>query len=261
MLDRSNGHRHARLTFRPGTDAPVSLQALNWRRLFACLKPYRGRMALATLALLISTGLGLAFPMVIVRLLDTVTHAKSAGALNRLALLLVGIFVVQAAFSFLQSTLLAVVGEHIVCDLRTALYGHLHRLSLDFYAGRRVGEIVSRLSSDVTQMRTVLTSNVTTLLSQSVSLVGALVIVATINAHLTPFILALFPALILVVAHRIAVLDGGRIVELGSHRELMALDGLYAHLYSMQFRDPPDAPLQPRKEDLISTHVPRVLAY
>src|ERR1035438_10909616 len=82
MLDRSNGHRHARLTFRPGTDAPVSLQALNWRRLFACLKPYRGRMALATLALLISTGLGIAFPMVIVRLLDTVTHAKSAGALN-----------------------------------------------------------------------------------------------------------------------------------------------------------------------------------
>ena len=211
MLDRSNGHRHARLTFRPGTDAPVSLQALNWRRLFACLKPYRGRMALATLALLISIGLGLAFPMVIVRLLDTVTHAKSAGALNRLALLLVGIFVVQAAFSFLQSTLLAVVGEHIVCDLRTALYGHLHRLSLDFYAGRRVGEIVSRLSSDVTQMRTVLTSNVTTLLSQSVSLVGALVIVATINAHLTLFILALFPALI-----GVAAVFGGRIQKIST---------------------------------------------
>ena len=148
-------------------------------------------------------------------------------------------------------------GKLLRLSARTVRFG---AMALDFYSGRRVGEIVSRLSSDVTQMRTVLTSNVTTLLSQSVSLVGALVIVATINAHLTPFILALFPALILVVAHRIAVLDGGRIVELGSHRELMALDGLYAHLYSMQFRDPPDAPLQPRKEDLISTHVPRVLA-
>ena len=43
------------------------------------------------------------------------------------------------------------------------------------------------------------------------------------------------------VAHRIAVVDGGRIVELGTHQQLMKLDGLYAHLYSMQFRDPQDA--------------------
>jgi subfamily B ATP-binding cassette protein MsbA len=157
-------------------------------------------MALATLALLVSTGLGLTFPLVIVRLLDSVTHTGSTGALNHLALLLVGIFLVQAAFSFLQSNLLAIIGEHIVCDLRTTLYNHLHRLSLDFYAGRRVGEIVSRLSSDVTQMRTVLTSNVTTLLSQTVSLVGALVIVVSLNARLTLFILALVPAVILVAA-------------------------------------------------------------
>src|ERR1700693_4236972 len=98
MLDRSNGHRRARLTLPPGSDPLVSIKAINWRRLFAYLKPYRGRMALAMVALLISTGLGLAFPMVIVRLLETVTRARSMGALNRLALLLVGIFLVQAAF-------------------------------------------------------------------------------------------------------------------------------------------------------------------
>jgi ATP-binding cassette, subfamily B, bacterial MsbA len=200
MLDRSNGHRHRRLALPPGNDAPVAIKAIHWKRLFGYLKPYRGRMALAILALLVSTGFGLAFPMVIVRLLDSVTHTGSTSALNRLALLLLGIFLLQAAFSFLQSNLLAVIGEHIVCDLRTALYNHLHRLSLDFYSGRRVGEIVSRLSSDVTQMRTMLTSNVTTLLSQSVSLTGALVIVMTINAHLTLFILALVPALVLVGA-------------------------------------------------------------
>ena len=210
-MDRSNGHRPARLGIADGNPPPVSLKAVNWRRLFAYLKPYRGRMALAMLALLISTGLSLSFPMVIVRLLDTVTHAGGVGALNRLALLLVGIFLVQAVFSFLQSNLLAVIGEHIVCDLRTSLYTHLHRLSLDFYAGRRVGEIVSRLSSDVTQMRTVLTSNITSLLSQSVSLIGALVIVVTMNAHLTLFILALVPALILV-----AVVFGRRIQKIST---------------------------------------------
>lgn len=184
----------------PEVDTLASIRAFNWRRLFAHLKRYRGRMALAMAALLISMAFGLAFPLVIGRLLDSVTHANGAGSLNRLALFLAGIFLAQAAFSFLQSYLLAIVGEHIVYDLRTSLYGQLHRLSLDFFAGRLIGELVSRLSSDVTQMRTMLTSNMASLLSQGASLTGALVIVLMINAHLTLFILALVPALILVAA-------------------------------------------------------------
>src|SRR5579859_4355851 len=208
MFARGDGRRRGN----PAADRdkekekPVSLRSVNWPRLFSYLRPYASRMALAIGALLVSTGLGLAFPLVIVRLLDTVTKAKDAGPLNMLAGLLVAVFLVQAAFSFLQSYLLAVIGERIVYDLRTNLYHHLQNLSLDFYAGRRVGEIVSRLSSDVTQMRGMLTNNVTSLLSQVVSLVGALVIVLTINAHLTLFILALVPALLIV-----AFLFGSRI--------------------------------------------------
>ena len=193
-------------------EARVSLKSVAWGRLFSYLKPYRGRMALAILALLISSGFGLAFPLVIVRLLSSVTQSKSVAPLNNLAILLGGIFLLQAAFSFLQSYLLAYVGEHIVYDLRTALYEHLQSLSLDFYASRRVGDIVSRLSSDVTQMRTMLTNNFTTLLSQTVTLVGAVVIVLTLNAHLTLFILALVPVLLLV-----GFLFGSRI-EKGSTR-------------------------------------------
>jgi len=200
MFHRSHGHRRSRLAPPDANEAPVSLKALDWRRLIAYLKPYRARMALAILALLVSTGLGLSFPLVIVRLLDSVTRTRSIGTLNSLAGLLVAIFLAQAAFSFLQSNLLAVVGERIVRDLRTTLYRHLHAQSLDFFASRRVGEIVSRLSSDVTQMRTVLTGNITSLLSQSVSLTGALVIVIRINLHFTLFILALVPALIAVAA-------------------------------------------------------------
>ena len=99
-------------------------------------------MIFAILALLISSGFGLAFPLVIVRLLDSVTKTNNYGPLNTLALLLVGIFLVQAAFSALQSYLLAYIGEHIVYDLRNSLYSHLQKLSLDFYATRRVGDVV-----------------------------------------------------------------------------------------------------------------------
>ena len=183
-----------------------SLSAVSWGRLFGYLRPYTKRMALAIVALLVSSALGLAFPLVIVRLLDAVTHAGDYGPLNLLAGVLVGIFLLQAIFTFVQSYLLNYVGEHIVYDLRTSLYNHLQRLSLDFYAARRVGEIVSRLSSDVTQMRSMLTTNITSLLSQVVALVGSVAIVMTLNAKLTLFILGLVPLLLLV-----AVVFGGRI--------------------------------------------------
>jgi subfamily B ATP-binding cassette protein MsbA len=212
MFNRSGGRRRGRFARSGDNAATVPFQSINWRRLLGYLTPYRGRMALAILALLVSTGSGLAFPLVIVRLLDSVTQAKDSGSLDNLAGLLVGIFLLQAGFNFLQSYVLAYVGERIVFDLRTSLYAHLQRLSLDFYAVRRVGDVISRLSSDVTQMRTMLTSNLTSLLSLSVTLIGSIAIVLTLNARLTLFILALVPVLVLV-----AFLFGSRIQK-GSTR-------------------------------------------
>src|SRR6476620_6957672 len=81
----------------------VSLAAVNWGRLLAYLKPYVGCMSLAILALVVSSGFGLAFPLVIVNLLDSVTKAKDVGPLNMLAGVLVLIFLLQAVFGFLQS--------------------------------------------------------------------------------------------------------------------------------------------------------------
>ncbi len=162
MDNRSNGRARQGHRLLNQKEPAISFKAINWGRLLGFLKPYWKRMTLAVFALLASSAFGLAFPLVIVRLLDSVTRAKSLAPLNSLALFLLGIFLCQAAFSFIQSYLLSYIGEHIVYDLRTSLYNHLQRLSLDFYARRRVGDIVSRLSSDVTQMRTMLTSNITT---------------------------------------------------------------------------------------------------
>jgi subfamily B ATP-binding cassette protein MsbA len=214
MENRSNGRQKTppSLSNEREESTALFLKAVNWGRLLAYLKPYQGRMAFAVLALLISSGFGLAFPLVIVRLLTSVTQAANFGSLNSLALLLVGIFLIQAAFSALQSYLLAHIGEHIVYDLRTSLYGHLQKLSLDFYAAHRVGDIISRLSSDVTQMRTMLTTNLTSLLSQVLTLIGSIVIVLTLSARFTLFILALLPVIILVA------FTFGRRIQKGSTR-------------------------------------------
>jgi len=206
MADRSSENQSTPFATSDADQPGLSLNAVNWGRLFSYLKPYWGRMTLAIVALLLSTGFGLAFPALIVRLLDSVTAAQDMRPLNLLAGTLVGVFLLQAAFTFVQSYLLAYIGERIVLDLRTALYGHLQRLSLDFYATRRVGDLVSRLSSDITQMRTMLTTNLTTLLSQVVTLIGSIAIVVSMNARFALFILALLPVLI-----GIAFLFGRRI--------------------------------------------------
>lgn len=209
MMDHSE-HEHDRRMFSSKDQEKFSLKSVNWGRLLSYLKPYRTQMILAVLALLLSSAFGLAFPLVIVRLLDSVTKTKSYGLLNLLAGALVVIFLLQALFNFVQSYLLSYVGEHIVYDLRTKLYSHLQELSLDFYSTRRVGDLVSRLSSDVTQMRNVLTSTLTSLLSQLLTLIGSIIILLTLNTNFTLFILGLVP-IILIIAFTF-----GRSIQKGS---------------------------------------------
>ncbi|MCX6047880.1 MAG: ABC transporter transmembrane domain-containing protein [Chloroflexi bacterium] len=181
-----------RAPLRRAQDAPDTPNTpVNWRRLLGYLRPYKGRMALAIVALAVTSGMSLAFPLVIVRLLDSVLKQHDLTQLNLLAGVLVGLFFLQAAFTFFQSYSLNYVGEWIILDLRTELYKHLQFLSLDFYANRRVGEIVSRISSDVTQVRSVLTNNITQLLSSVVLLIGSLVIVFYLNPRLVGFVLVL----------------------------------------------------------------------
>jgi len=169
---------------------------INWRRLFGYLYPYRGRMALAIGALALTSAMSLAFPLVIVRLLDSVLTQRNQSQLNMLALALVVLFLLQATFTFFQSYSLNYIGEWIILDLRTALYKHLQFLSLDFYASRRVGELVSRISSDVTQVRSVLTNNITQLLSSIVMLIGSIVIIFYLNPRLVGFVLVLALAVV-----------------------------------------------------------------
>ncbi|MFQ3536153.1 MAG: ABC transporter ATP-binding protein [Aggregatilineales bacterium] len=171
---------------------------INWRRLLGYLAPHRARLALAVFSLLFATGLGLIFPLVIADLLAAVLAEKGYQALNALTLTLIGLFFAQALFTFVQNYNLAYIGEKIVFRLRNQLYAHIQRLSLEFFVLRRVGEILSRLSSDVNLVRTLLTTNITSLLSNVLTLIGSIVIVFVLNPALTLFILVLIPALFVV---------------------------------------------------------------
>ncbi len=166
-------------------------------RLFSYVRPYRARIAIAVVCLLLAGALGLAFPQVVRLLIDAAFVEKDQEKLNRLSIMLVGVFAAQAAFSFVRSYLLSSTGEKVVADVRTDLYGHLIYLPASFYANRRVGELTSRLSSDVTIIQTVTTGSFAEMLRLCLTLVGGIAIIAFTNLRLTLLMLAIVPVIIL----------------------------------------------------------------
>jgi subfamily B ATP-binding cassette protein MsbA len=166
-------------------------------RLLAYTKPYKARLAIALISLIIASALGLAFPQVVRLLIDAAFVDRDSQALNRLALVLVGLFATQALFSFLRSYLLSYTGERIVADVRTELYTHLTSLPVAFFASRRVGELTSRLASDVSVIQTVTTGSFTELLRSGLILTGGVTIIAVTNLSLTLLMLAIIPVVVL----------------------------------------------------------------
>ncbi len=178
---------------RPIPDRPVP-----WRRLIAYLLPYKLRLSLALLGLIGSAGLSLVFPAVIRDVVDSVFADADLLLLDSITLLLLAVFLCRSLASFVQTYNLNYVGERIVVDIRQEVYAHLQALSIKFYIDRRVGELISRISSDVTVMRTVLTGNVSTLLQQSLTLIGSVVIMFLLNWRLTLFIIVMMPIIVLI---------------------------------------------------------------
>jgi ATP-binding cassette, subfamily B, bacterial MsbA len=174
-------------------DIPIS-----WRRLLAYLSPYKFRLSLAIIGLIFSSALSLVFPAVIQSVVDSVFTDADITLLDNITLALLLVFLVRSLATFLQNYNLNFVGEKIVVDIRKELYNHLQFLSIRFFTDRRVGELISRISSDVTVMRTVLTGNVSTFLQQTLTLIGAVVIMFVLNWRLTFFIVILMPVIVVI---------------------------------------------------------------
>ena len=130
------------------------------------------------------------------RVIDSVFMDADSALLDAITLALLAVFVFRSLASFLQNYHLNYVGERIVVDMRCELYAHLQTLSIRYYADRRVGELISRISSDVTVVRTVLTGSVSTFLQQSLTLLGSIAIMFYLNWRLTMFIIVLMPIIV-----------------------------------------------------------------
>lgn len=177
----------------PETPRPPRSLVASLRRIFAFARPYRGRLAAAIGLTLLATAVGLVVPLGLQRLLDSVFEAANEGLLNRLALALLGLFALQAVLGFGGTYLMDWTGERIVTDLRRALYGHLHRLGLRFFADQRTGEITSRLTNDVSKIQSAATSDLAETVRLSLTLVGSVALMLALNWRLSLVIFAVVP--------------------------------------------------------------------
>jgi len=176
---------------------PIQVPLFVFRRLWPRLYPHRWALAGATLFLILSGGIGLAFPVVVRHLMDAAFVQLDRALLNRIALLLLGLFGVQALFNFFQVYLLGATGERVIAGIRRDLFAHLLTLSPDFFSERTTGELTSRLTSDVVRLQGVLSYQISELLRQLLYLVGALVLLTLMHSQLTITTLAVAPAVVL----------------------------------------------------------------
>ena len=154
-------------------------------RLWPLIRPYRWRLVVATVCLIASAAVGLAFPQIVRGLLDAAFVRHDGALLDRIALLLIGLFTLQAASNFAQTYLLSSTGERVVARLREELFRHLLRLSPGFFAERRTGELVSRLAADIGTVQGLVSYQLSEFARQTLYLVGGITLLTLTNRALT----------------------------------------------------------------------------
>jgi ABC-type multidrug transport system fused ATPase/permease subunit len=168
--------------------------------LFRYLRPYRGRFSAALASLFVSSLLSLSFPYLAGSIIDAAMHHPKGGdsmaGADRTALLLMGILALQASLSFFQALSFATAGQRSLVDLRRDTYARLISLPMTFFAQRRVGELASRLSSDLIQIEDTLITILPQFLRQTTILIGGIALIAVTSLQLTGIMLASLPFII-----------------------------------------------------------------
>lgn len=168
-------------------------------RIFRFILPYRFTFGIGMLFLLFSTLTALSFPYLAGKLLDSATQKTGdTWSINQVSLILLVVLLVQAFFSFFRILLFVRVSEKAMQDIRLALYSHIITLPLPFFEKKRVGELISRLTADITQLQDVLSFTLAEFFRQIATLIIGIALLLVTSAKLTALMLSTFPVLIVV---------------------------------------------------------------
>ncbi len=166
-------------------------------KLYRFLRPYRWKFGAGMIFLLVSSSASLMFPKFLGQMVDLGNKGKLLPEITRTGLLLLGVLLVQAVFSYLRTRIFVQVTERTVASIRQHLYNHLIVLPMSFFAERRVGELNSRISSDISLLQDSLTGTLADFLSSLIVITGGITLMMISSFKLTVFMLSILPAMAL----------------------------------------------------------------
>ena len=177
-------------------DRPRSRSLKPLRALFPFLRPYRSRLLLALVALLVAAAAMLALPVALRYLIDEGMTSRSPGTIDRYFLAFMAAAAVFGVFAALRFYLVTWLGERVVADLRESVYRRVIRMDPAFFEVTRIGEVLSRLTADTTLVQSIAGVNLSITLRSTISIAGSLVMLAVTSLKLTGLIVLLIPLIV-----------------------------------------------------------------
>ncbi len=176
---------------------PISkVSAKNVRKILGFILPYKGTFITGFIFLILSGLTSMTFPFIAGQLVDSVQNVFKNWSRNEIALGMFGVLIFQATFSYLRVELFTRVSEKAMRDIRIKLYSKMMALPIPFIEQRRVGELTSRLTSDVTQLQDILSFTLAEFVRQITTVVLGICIIFWVSAKLSLVMLSAFPFIV-----------------------------------------------------------------
>ncbi|TFH39298.1 MAG: ABC transporter ATP-binding protein [Bacteroidia bacterium] len=169
----------------------------NTFKLYGYLRPYAGEYAAGLFFLLGSSLSSLAFPKFLGDLVNAGNDGSLQESIGRITLIIVAILIIQSLFSYFRTILFVNVTEKTLADLRQRTYNHMIKLPVSFYEKHRVGELNSRISSDISLLQETLTTTLAEFIRQIIIIAGGITLLMITSLKLTVFMLAVIPAIVI----------------------------------------------------------------
>ena len=166
------------------------------RHLLALLRPYRGRVVLMLIALLLATAAALVPPYLAGLAIDAGIEDGDVNALTMILIAFIAAALINWGATYVQTYLINWVGQRALQDLRIQLFEHLQQLSIGFYSRNKAGVLISRLTNDVQALDQLVTEGIATLFSATLTLIGTAVILIVLDPSLALVTFLTFPVLL-----------------------------------------------------------------
>lgn len=191
--ERRHPQRHA-----PHVSDPID--AFAWKRVAALFAPHRAKVAFVSVLVVVGAVLGIINPLLIQRVFDDALFGEDGldiGLLWTLVSVMIVVAIASGLVGVWQTIQTNALGQRVLRELRDRLYSHLQTLSLSFFSGARTGDLQSRLSSDVSSAQNAVTSSLSSILSNGITFISALVAMFLLSWQLTVVTLLAVPLFVL----------------------------------------------------------------